>query len=409
MLLNRPVSLLLALTCISTVVGAEQEPVMVKDISVRPMANLNADNGTLVIHPKMLLGVGYNNNIFATNTNEKDDAYGRGLAGLLADWRLNPHNSLALNAEVEGLHYSKSENKQANMVGGLVDGDYKWREAKNEGALHGGYARFDDPLVETGQQILRENIVGSGLLIMQGAEMRTVANANITAINYLEAGNGFTADSRDNTVYSASGRVGATTARDTFYYGLVGIDRVEYWEQTQFNNSWGMTAGLGSQVRLGERSSLTAEGGVTYRVYDDNFNKTASNDDKTVIAPYVNIAAKWPWESGSHAGLNIFSRLDESLTANAAWVYGAGLDGRYRLLARSALFASLSYYHSEDSGQGQGVVVENRDTVETAGGVEHEMCKGVVGRLKAVYTDSDSELSNTFTRLVLAADLAIAF
>ena len=409
MSLNRPVTLLIALTCVGTGMGVEQEPISVKDISVRPMGNFNAVDGTVVLHPKVLLGVGYNDNIFATDTNEKDDVYGRGLAGLTADWRLNPHSSLAFNGEFEGLHYSESENEKGNMVGGLADLDYKWREAKNEGILHGGYARYDDPLVETGEQILRENIVGSGALTMQGAEMRTVANASITAIDYLEDGNGFTSDSRDNTVYSAFGRVGITTARDTFYYGLVGIDRVDYWETTQFNNSWGVTAGVGSQVRLGERSSLTAEGGVTYRVYDDNFNKNVSYDDETVLAPYINITAKWPWESGSHVGLNVFSRLDESLTANAAWASGGGIDGRYRLLARSALFASVSYYHSEDSGMGQGATVENRDSVDIAGGVEHEMCKGVVGRLKAVYTDSDSETSNSFTRLVVAADLAIAF
>jgi hypothetical protein len=407
--LNRPVSLLVALACVGSAVGADQDPVNVKDISVRPMANLTADNGTLVLHPKVLLGVGFNDNIFATETNEKDDVYGRGLVGLTADWRLNPHNSLAFNGEFEGLHYSKSENENGNMVGGLAEADYKWREAKNEGTIHGGYARFDDPLVETGQQILRENFIGSGSLTMQGSEMRTVANANITATNYLEDGLGFTSDSRDNSVYSAMGRFGITTARDTYYYALIGGDRVEYWDSNQFNNSWGVKAGLGSQVRLGDRSSLTAEAGVDYRVYDDYFNKSATYDDKTIIGPYVNIAARWPWETGSHVGLKAFSRLDESLTANAALVYGGGLDGRYRLLAHSALFAAANIYHSEDSGQGAGIATETRDTIDVSGGIEHEMCKGVVGRLKAVYTDSDSENSNSFTRLVTAFDLAIAF
>ena len=409
--LNRPVSLLVALACAGSVslVGADQAPVTVKDIAVRPMGNLKSDDGTFSIHPKVMLGVGYNDNIFATNTNEADDVYGRGLAGLMGDWRLNPHNSLAFNGELEGLQYSKSENDQANMVGGLAEADYKWREAKNEGVVHGGYARFDDPLVETGQQILRENIIGSGSLTMQGSEMKTVASASIEATNYLDEGSGFTDASRDNTTYDVMCRLGTTTARETYYYGLVGIDRIDYWDNVQFNDSWGATAGVGAQVRMGERSTLTAEAGVSYRVYDEDFSQIAAYDDKTVFAPYINIVALWPWESGSHVGLNIFSRIDESLTANASYVYGAGLDGRYRLLVRSALFASLSYYHSEDSGQGVGIAVESRDTVEGGGGIEHEMCKGVVGRLKAVYTDSNAELANTFTRLVVAADLAIAF
>ncbi len=409
MRLSRPVALIVALTCVGGAVGAEQEPVTVKDISVHPRANLKSSDDTFTLHPKVMVGVGYNDNIFATQTNEKDDFYGRGLVGLMGDWRLNPHNSIAFNGEFEGLHYSKSENKKGNMVGGVADVDFKWKEANNEGLLHGGYARFDDPLVETGQQILRENIVGAGSLTMQGSAIRSVTMASITGTNYLEAGLGFTELSRDNTVYDLTERVGVTTARDTFYYALVGINRSDYWQNTQFNDSVGITAGLGTQFRLGDRATMTAEGGVTYRMYENNFNNNVAYDDEKYLAPYADIKVRWPWESGSHVGINLFSRVDESLTANAAWVYGAALDGRLRLLARSGLFAGAAFYHSEDSGQGIGIATQERDTFEVSGGFDHELCRGCVGRLKATYTDSDTDVSNSFTRLIVAADIAIAY
>jgi hypothetical protein len=227
-------------------------------------------------------------------------------------------------------------------------------------------------------------------------------------LDYLEDGIGFTADSRDNTVFRLTGRMGRTTARETFYYLMLSGDVTDYKQNTQFNDSTGITAGLGAQVRLGERSTLSAEGGVAYRAYDDNFGGLNANDDKNVYAPYISIAARWPWESGSQVGLNIFSRIDESITANAAWVYGAQLDGRYRLLAHSGLFGSLGGYHSADSGQGAGTT-EERDTFEVAAGVDHEITKGLVGRLKASYTDSTAEISNDFSRYIVSFDLAVAF
>ena len=408
MLIARPVALFFAIAWSSSAFAADSSPVQVKDIAVTPRANLTADDGTLTVHPKALLGAGYNSNIYAEEDNENDDIYVHYLAGLQADWRLSPHHSLALNGELEGMNYSKSSSENADLVGGLLGGDYRWREANNNAHIHGGYARFDDPLIETGEQILRQNIDGLAAITLQGAEVRTVVDFGATALDYLEDGIGFTADSRDNTVFRLTGRMGRTTARETFYYLMLSGDVTDYKQNTQFNDSTGITAGLGAQVRLGERSTLSAEGGVAYRAYDDNFGGLNANDDKNVYAPYISIAARWPWESGSQVGLNIFSRIDESITANAAWVYGAQLDGRYRLLARSGLFGSLGGYHSADSGQGVGIT-EERDTFEVAAGVDHEITKGLVGRLKASYTDSTAEISNDFNRYIVSFDLAVAF
>jgi hypothetical protein len=387
----------------------DSAPVMVKDISVRPMANLSSADHTLVVHPKMLLGVGHNSNIYATESNEEDDNYGRGMAGLTLDWRLNEHSDIGINGEIEGVHYSKSENDEANMAGGLANAKYRWREQNKEVNISGGWQRYDDPLIETGQQIVRENYQGLGSLDVRGASNRAVITGQIDAVNYLESGTGFSEEERDNTQYSLLGRVGINSARDTYYYALAGIDRREYWTTSRFNNSYGVTAGVGAQIRLGERATLTAEGGAQYRMYDENFAGTTEYDDEEFLAPYVNVQARWPWETGSHFGINMFSRTDESLTANASWVYGGGLDGRYRLLQHSALFASAIMYHLEDSGSAFGAEVVERDTFEISGGVEHDIMKGVVGRIKANYTDSDATGASSFTRLIGTFDIAVAF
>ena len=42
-------------------------------------------------------------------------------------------------------------------------------------------------------------------------------------------------------------------------------------------------------------------------------------------------------------------------------------------------------------------------------GVEHEIAKGFVGRLKGTYTDSSAEVSNDFSRYIVALDFAVAY
>jgi hypothetical protein len=409
MRLDRPVALLAAIACVGPLIAADQAPIMVKDIAVQPMANLTARDGTVTVHPKALLGVGYNSNIFTETDDEEGDVFIRGLAGMVVDWRLNPHSSLAFNGELEALNYVDSDNDEGNLFGGLLTGDYRWREQNRDLRIHAGYARFDDPLIQTGEQILRQSYDGSATLALSGSEMRTVLELGAGAVDYLEDGIGFSDTSRDNTTYRLTGRVGRTTARDTFYYVMLGVDRSDYWDNIQYNDSNGITAGLGAQVRLGERSTLTAEAGATYRVYEDNFGGIAAYDDEQVLAPYISVAARWPWESGSHVGLNLFSRIDESITANAAWVYGAAVDGRYRLLARSGLFGSLAAYHSEDSGDSAAIVNETRDTFEATAGVDHEISRGVVGRLKVSYADSSADIGNDWTRYIASFDVAVAF
>jgi hypothetical protein len=411
--LRRPVALLSTLACMAPVFAAQTESetvtVPVKDINVRPMANLASDDDTFTIHPKVLVGVGYNTNVYAEPVDENQGFYYRGLAGVLLGLRLNEHSRLAFDGEAEGLAYLKEENDQANLAGGRASLDYLWQESRNSARVHAGYARFDDPLIQTGQQVLRETYDGYASLNLTGTVARNVIKVGGQRTDYLENALGFTEDSRDNNTFSVTLRSGCTHARDSFYYVLLGYENTSYDENTQFNDFAGYTAGLGGQVRLGERATATVEAGATYRVYANDYGGSAAYDDETVVAPYASLAIVVPWEEGSHFGAQAFSRLDESLTANAAWIYGVGVDARYRLALNAGLFGALMEYQSKDSGHGPGIAAEERLTTEAVIGVDYELCRGLTGRLKVNYTESDSELNNDFTRIIVAVDLAAAF
>jgi hypothetical protein len=414
MRLHQPVALLTALAVALPAAhaaegAAEPQPVQVKDFSVRPMANLAYADNKLVVHPKVLVGIGYDSNVYAETTDENSGMFVHGLAGVVLDYRLNPHQSLAFDGEFETVTYLKNENDDADLVGGRAAADYRWEEARNNADLHLGYARFNDPLIQTGEQVLRQTVDGHIGGEFTSSVVRSVVQVGIVSTDYLEDATYFTESSRDNNQFDATLRIGYSEARDTFYYALLGYQRVAYDEDTQFNSSNGVTGGLGLQVRLGERSRLTAEAGATYRVYDNNYAGNTAWDDEKVLAPYLNVAAVWPWEEGSHVGVRLFSRLDESITANAAWVYGGILDGRLRMAQHTGLFASVGVYQTKDSGSGSGIQVEERTTTEGQAGIEHELRRGVVVRAKGTYTDSDSKTANDFTRTILALEAAAAF
>lgn len=414
MRLSQPVAVLTALAFavpagFAAEGGAEPQPVQVKDFSVRPMANLAYSDDSLVLHPKVLVGVGYDSNVYTETTNENSGSFVEGMVGVVVDYRLNGHQSVVIDGEFETKNYLKKENDDGDLLGGRAAFDYRWQEEQNNAGLHLGYDRFDDPLIQTGEQILRQAIDGNVTAAFSTSVVRTVVKVGAVATDYLEDASFFTKDSRDNNDITATVRVGYSEARDTFYYALLGYERISYDEDIQFNSSNSATGGLGLQVRLGERSTLTAEGGVTYRVYDHNFANNTAWDDEKVLAPYLNLAVRWPWEEGSHVGARLFSRLDESVTANAAWVYGGIFEGRLRMAQHTGLFGSVGAYQSKDSGSGSGLQAEERTTVEGQAGIEHELRRGVVVRAKGVYTDSDSKTSNDFSRSVLTLEVAAAF
>jgi hypothetical protein len=413
MRLSRPVSLLTMLACsvpaFAAQVDSELATVQVKDFGVRPMANLTLDDGTWTIHPKALAGVGYNTNIYAEENDPHKGAYYRALAGVVTAYRLNEANKLSFDGELETDRYFDSKNSGGNLGGGRAALDYLWRQQNDDVALHAGFSRYNDPLVETGEQILNQVYNLGAFGTFNGARGRLVTGATFTRTDYLEDAAGFSKSSRDNDDIQVSARVGCIRGREAFYYVLARYERIQYDENTQFNNGSGYTVGLGDQTPVGERSTLLLEGGATYRTYDHEFAGSSTYDDKSVVAPYLNALLTWPWEEGSRLAVGAFSRLDASLTANAAWVYGASVDARYRLLANAALFGGVSLYHSKDDGHAAGFETEERTTEELEAGVEYELRRGVAARLKGDYTHSNSKTENSFNRFIAAFDIAVVF
>ena len=382
-----------------------------KGLGVLPMANFTYFDQRLAFHPKALVGVGSNSNVFAQETDPKSSAYYHGIIGLLTTYRFNAQNNLSVDGELEARRYTDSEVKDVTrLTGGQACLDYLYQEQNNNRLkLHGGFARFDDPEIQTGMQIKRQTADGDISAAINGMHARLVIGGTMLATDYLEDGIGFTKDSRDNTVSGGNLRLGYTMSHNGFIYALAKVERVTYKEDVQFNNSSGYTFGAGLQQSLGERSSLLLEAGMMSRTYDKNFNDDPAYDDKKVVAPYGECNFVWPWETGSQVSLRGFSRLNESLTANTAWLTGGALDGRLRVADRTFLFAGVDYFLGKDDGAAAGAEVEKRTTTDATLGLDYQMNRGALVRLKGTYTDSKSETSNNFKRTLVGLDIAIAF
>jgi len=423
---TRPVSLLTTLACLAPL-GAEDlvqdspaktneqdaPPVQVKDFYVKPMANLNFRNGTITIDPKVLVGIGYDSNIFSVpeGTTKNADGFYVGMVGLTLRDRLNDHNRVVIDGEFEtDRYFNSTKNDQGDLTGGHARADYFWTD-KQADEIHaeGEYQKFRDPLIETGETILRQTTDASLYGTWNGPKSRVVIGGSFVRTDYLQDSLFFVASARSNDTYQGDIRVGYAPARESFYYVMLAAIATRYDFNTEFNNSGGGIAALGVQKLLGTRTSLLIEAGVEHKNYSNDFNADPEYNDKSVSRPYGNLFLNWKWEEGSNVGIRGFSTLDDSLTANSAWIIGGDIEARYRLAARAALFGSVTGYRSKDDGHAIGIDTEVRTTEVVELGAEYVLRRGLVTRVKGDYTNSKSVDENTFHRVVGVWEIAAAF
>jgi hypothetical protein len=429
---TRPVSLLTAIAC-CVPLGAEDlvsdspaktnatdaAPVQIKDFSVKPMANLSYFGDTLTIDPKVLVGIGYDSNIFSTPNNPDSDGFYVGLVGATIRDRINDHNRLAIDGEFEtDRYFDSNKNDQGDLTGGHLRGDYFWTDKQSD-EIHaqGGYSKYRDPFVDTGETILSQTIDGSIYGTWNGVKARVVVGGGAVRTDYLEDGLTFKATNLNNDDYKGDIRIGLVQARESFYYVLAAFDDKQYDHKFDvvanpggYNDSTGYTVALGIQTLLGTRTSAEVEAGIIARNYAKDFQNNPSYNDQNVYKPYGNVLLKWKWEEGSFIGARAFSTIDDSITANSSWIYGADLDGRYRLAARAAVFANVTGYHSVDDGHPVGIDAASRTTEVGELGVEYILRRGLITRVKGDYTHSSANDNvEAFNRFVGIWEIAAAF
>jgi hypothetical protein len=397
--------------------NSEAPPVQVGDFAIVPMGNLSSAHDAVTLHPKILGSINYNTNINSTEHNTKHDTYYALNAGLDLNWHLNKKDSLTISGEFIYQYYSKYHDH--DLIGGRGNASWTHSASGWGTTVEADGARTNDPNVNTGQQIKHDDGHASVSGHTDSKFEHLSGGLDLNRTRYLEDATAFLKDDRNSTTYAGNARAGKEVGDDSEMFLRGALDRHVYdsssntagtFSSPGSNNSTGYQGYVGVKDKLGSRSGVMVEVGAAYRVYSDNYHHLPVYDDKRVLEPAGNVLARWSWEEGSWLNLRAYSRVDDSLTANAAWMYGGVLDGRYRLKKQASLFASGTFYELRSSGANTGSPIEVRDTYETNFGVEYILRQGLGVKLENTITLSLDNLPNSdFHRDVASLELGFVY
>ena len=382
------------LLCAASVAWSAQDadPVPVRDFNVVPFSNSVTDG--ISIHPKALVGLGWNSNLNAADRNGSDavkDYSKRVSAGANLAWTYAKSLSASLDAEYDANLYT-SDNEGYNLKGGRALANVGYKGSSNEAGLNGGYERINDPLIQTGESLLRQTYSAGANDTWTGSSILIGGNVNWGYTDYLEdsAAGTHLDETRDITETKGALRVGYILgASATIYAKVTGIisDYKDNTLATSYNDSKGYGHAIGVESKVGEKASVLAEIGADHRKYDQQ--ALAFSDDKTDAVTGV-AAFIWPWETGSNLSLRGFRTVDNSLSSNAMVITGGTASVRYRVLQKAALLAGVGYVDLLDQGALPGLERNHRRSVNYDLGAEYALREGIAVRVTGRYTKSDA-------------------
>lgn len=409
--------------------AAQPEKVVVDGFAIEPLGNISSPDNAMVLHPKALLGLGYDSNIFATQTDPTKSAFWDLVAGLDYKWVPSTEDKLILSGEFEGQEYTSQKGRNLNGGQGVVN----YRHTANlwDAGVMASAARTDDPFIVTGQEIKHDNYAFEADTSRHWMYETVTLGVTWDRLHYLEGAPGiFSKDDRNYDDTAVNGRVGHEIGDDSEIYARAVVDDRHYDQNTfatpelipgttistthGYNDSTGVLGVVGWKQKLGVRSGVILEAGAQFREYRDYFAGDSNFNDKTVVYPAVDLRFRWNYEIGSWVGARAFSETEDSVYSNAALMYGLSVDTRFRLKAddKAALFGSLAGYQLHASGGPQTTTqpdAEVRTTGEVTAGAEYILHQGVGLRVKDVLDRSDSKYFNSFTRNVILGEVGFVY
>lgn len=378
----------------------------VHSFTVQPMGNLSTGDGSIELHPKALVGLGYDSNVYATATDQSADAYYRGMVGIFARYLPNPDLTVTFDSEFERQIFLHDTDFNATIGRAVITSedkgpDHSW----NSGA---SFVRLDDPIFDSGERAIHEEItvydefIHNDTLRHQGLELEFQRQ------DYLQGTVYFTRQDMDRNLVTLTAHEGLLPLPDEEWY-LGAILSYSHYDIDYFNSSSRVTSFIGVDETLGSRSHATLAIGVSWWHFSQCFDDDPSYSDKEVVAPYVDSSLNWSWADGSDLHITAFSHLLESLTSNAYWVIGSEFGGQRRVLDNSSVFFSLQIFKAHGSGAEAGQEVEIRTLKQAIVGFTYVLHDGVVTHLEGSYLDSNSRTAISYDRLSATVDIAVAY
>ena len=239
---------------------AEETPtVNVGDFEIIPMGDLG-NFSSWDIHPKALVGTGYDSNIFGEENNTDSDLFLRGIAGITTRWNSQQTAEVTANAEYETKQFIDSKNDGADFNGGTVEVLYENEGLLNTITAHLGWIRADDPTISTGETLATSTLTASAGYRHEGLNDTYSLGGLALDTDYLEDGRNFDAEERDRTQFFVDGTYGRAINEGEYWYVRGQFESSTYATNRTYSDSWafGVTGGA---PFLGDRANLIAEAG----------------------------------------------------------------------------------------------------------------------------------------------------
>lgn len=388
---------------------AASQEMWVDRIPVHPGGNLIYDDGCLELHPKVLLGLGYDSNVDAAPSSPDDDMYARGLAGVLVYWLPAVADRFTLDTYVDAKRYLDRDDR--DFTGGRLR--LGWTRESALGPLATVVADgmlVDDPLIETGRQVQRARYEGQAGWWTRGNANTIRLGVGVVGEDYLEDAGVFTKDERDYLRPQVAaewwyGRAGGPTKLGV----RATVDRIDYRDGgSPYQDGTGVAlVGLITHY-FAPTLQLTGHAGIEHRRYADDFAEDPAYDDQTITRPIGELMLRWDPEEYSRLDVGIASIVVPTVEANAAYLLQAWIHGRWRLQRSFGVLAEVSLFQLERSGTATGATPQDL-TLRVRGGCEVWARDGLVIRALGGADIGEPESGAGYERLVASIDTAFVW
>ncbi len=384
-------------------VDIDPQRVSVGGFSIVPMGNLVHAHDCGELHPKAMLGAGWNSNVHGTESDPVDDYYLRSLAGLEYLFRPAQDHLLVANVEIDRRDQLKEDDR--DLTGGIASLRWLREGPRLSTDLRAGYGINDDPLLETGEPVTNDEAIVAGSASWLGAVSRTTVSFNAKRVDYTEDSRFFDKDQRDYQRYGPVFEFARLRAVDSDLFVRVRVDRIDYDVQERYADSLGVNASAGFRNRFGTRSSIEMSAGVDHRRYEAAVGKEA----RAITRPAADATLTWSWKAGSELSASAFSGIQDAVAGSGSWMYGGSVEVRYRLLLNTLVRAQVGYTRILGDDRIPGGVDQDRQVRYGEIGSAYFFGDGLAIRALVAYAESDSDIGQDYDRVRALTELGFVF
>ena len=401
---RRRLPALLTVALVAGLPAAESDQVEVDGLRLIPGGQLTSADDRVTVHPKAAV-----TGIWDSNPEQRADARSdialRFLAGAELRWALGDAALVRGEAQVFGTRHQTL--RERDLTGGRlrVDADGTgevWRPSAGASAM-----RVDDPLIETGRAVERDEYAAYAKLKRLGERTAITGELRWNAIDYDGSGLSERRDRDRRSLVLGAERIAGEALVVEATAQLFALDY--RLDDGPYQDGRGAQAKLGARWQLRERLALAVRLGGELRSHRDHFAGDPAYDDQRVVSPVGEAVATWTIGEASRVRLVAEQQLVEGTTANAAHLTSVRLAGDTRLSGGQFLRADAAWIHRRDAGAAADQAVQTARTLELRLGGVQPLRQGISLIADAVARRQDGERSSDYDQLALRFGVAWAW